>query len=215
MAGARPRIPFADAVDQDAHVHAARNRGGQGPAEVLPGLILIENVGGQADMVSCGLDGLEHGRVGLLAVEKRFHTVAADQGMPAQRPAATGQFGESLGQVLRQGVEAADRLSPLPRSQRRHRKALGPVARAVDAEEQVQHRPGHRGDHTHGDPAKRPARLPLVEQGVNRRRRCERSVEQQQDESLRAQFADLLGGPAAMIRGDRGGVWVGPKQHLV
>ena len=101
VTGARPRIPFADTVDEHAHVHAARNGGRQGSAEVLPGLVLIEDVGGQADMVAGGLDGLEHGRVGLLAVEKRFHTVAADQGMSAQRPAAAGQFGESLGQVLR------------------------------------------------------------------------------------------------------------------
>jgi len=59
----RPRVSRAEAVDEEAHVHAARRRRRERVRKAEPGLVAVEDERGQVDRVPCRSDRLEHGGI--------------------------------------------------------------------------------------------------------------------------------------------------------
>ncbi|KAF5049793.1 hypothetical protein DSECCO2_436100 [anaerobic digester metagenome] len=165
-----PGVFFAHPVDEDAHLDAARPGPRQGFDERAPRGVRVENIGRQVDTFFGGLDGLQHERVRLVAVDEGLHAVAAGkfrfQDVAAyafqalKRPEQGGRVDD--GEVLqgrrgmffvREGVDLAAH-------------ARGAAADAVHPEQDVEDGAGQGKGQADTDPAQGRAGVALVQQGV-------------------------------------------------
>ena len=92
--GAGAQIAAADTVDQNPHRDATRLSGGQSGDETLARLVVIENVGRQADRMLSRFDGAEHFGEGLVAIFEDAPLIARQQRMADQHAACPGQCHE-------------------------------------------------------------------------------------------------------------------------
>ncbi len=166
-AGATPG-QLADAIEQAAHGHAARLGAVQRFDELLAGFVAIEDVRGQRDRVLRSIDRGEHPRVGRFTVVQYLQPVAGQQRQAGDHVAAARYFIEAdrhhIGLVagIALGVARAT-------ARRRLLLALRAGEHPVDAEHEVQHRPGKRQQQAGADPAPGRRGVVLVQQGVRRR----------------------------------------------
>ena len=88
--GTGAQIATADTIDQDSNRNAARLSGGQSGDEMLARLVVIENVGRQADRMLGRFDGAEHFGEGLVAIFEDAPAIARQQRMADQHAAGPG-----------------------------------------------------------------------------------------------------------------------------
>ena len=157
----------AEAVHQQAHVHAAPGGMAQGLGKAFAHAAATEDVGGKEDLLAGPVDGVQHGRVGLVAVAQGQDAVAAAQGLARQAAAQDLQ-----GPFLRRcdGRAVADDFGMMGvvgfdgghLAHEAGRQAFG----TADAEQAVQHDADTGQKKDRHDPAQRRARIALVEQGM-------------------------------------------------
>ena len=157
----------AEAVHQQAHVHAAPGGMAQGLGEAFAHAAAAEDVGGEEDLPAGPVDGAQHGRIGLVAVTQGQDAVAVAQGLARQAAPQDLQ-----GPLLRRrdGRAVADDLGMVGVvgfdgghfAHEAGRQAFG----TADAEQAVQHDADARQKKDRHDPAQRRARIALVEQGM-------------------------------------------------
>ncbi len=151
--GFAPGIERADAVHQHAHIHAARGRGGQGLNKgraCLPG---IKDVGDQKNMVARLRNGVQHGRVGLVAVAQGAERIAAAQGLICQAAAQMRHADDMFRHELR-GSRGTGRIrvfrllgDPLPHD------FFGPALCPADAKKHIEQGAQHRQQQGRDGPA--------------------------------------------------------------
>ena len=85
-----------DAVHQHAHVHAARAPPRPGFGKGRAHLAGIEDVSSQKNVVPRRRDGLQHGRIGLVAVVQGTERIAAAEVLVRQAAASNAPCGQSF-----------------------------------------------------------------------------------------------------------------------
>lgn len=162
--GAAGRPAGIHVVDQHPHLHAALMSPAQRIDELRPDALAVEDVRGQGDAVPRRFDGGEHGRVGLLAIDKRLDAVAAGQRLAGGASHQVGQTGKrrrySLGHRGRE-VLPNSRICPREEPPR-------PPLVTVDAEQPIQQRTAQRQQGDQQYPQRGRSRLTLVDNRVPR-----------------------------------------------
>ena len=192
-ATAGPGVVFADAVDEHPHIHAAGRGPSQRRDETPAHGIGLEDVGGHVDEARRPFDGLEHGRIGGLAVVQHGDVVAGHD-RPGREPVA-GR-GQAVATRVQKGAVVAQRRvgARLVRAETVPRGAIQPPrpdAHAVDAEHVVEQRPDRRKQQRDADPAEGAAGRLAGEQGVDRRRQG--AADHDDDRGPELQGVDELG----------------------
>ena len=158
-AGALPRVPLADAVEQHAHVDAALRGGGECCRKPLAQGAAVEDVGAEIDVLARRFDGADH------RVEDRACFVQQLDAVPRrQRPAADGGAEPRQRRELRR--RCADVLRRAIGRRKTSQELAGAGSNAVDAEQVVEESAEQRQREAEGDPAERRLRSALVEQCV-------------------------------------------------
>ena len=175
LAPARPRVEGAHAVHEQAHVAAAFGRGAQGGGEALAHFVVTENEARQEDPFPGLADGLEHDRIGGLAVVQHGEAVAFDHAAPGDAGTRIDEVVPCRGDFVL--VDEAFRFFRQRFAVQIHKAAYDlpggffhkPDGLAVDPgdpEQPVQRQPdrGHKEDD--GDPAEGRPGITLVQQGM-------------------------------------------------
>jgi hypothetical protein len=159
-------IEAPEAVKEDAHVHAALHGCGELLREAVSHLSGVENIGEQVDVILRPADGLQHGRIGLVAVDEGLDAVAAAEmllrEMAAEHFHVPDLFGNLLGDLR---SESGVRIARSERGVMAHdgrRAALG----ASYAENGIGDDSDHRHEQDDDGPAQRGTRIAFREEGV-------------------------------------------------
>ena len=78
-------IELSVGIDEHADIKAAFSSCGQGGCELQADSVGFDDVAGEEDRIFGGVDGCQHGRIGLLAIVQNGHFIAVQQ-----RPAGDG-----------------------------------------------------------------------------------------------------------------------------
>jgi hypothetical protein len=100
----RPAVARADTVNQHADLDAAGHRSAERVDEPVGDLAVIEDVGGKRHTLSRAVDGLEHRRVRLIAVQERLDRVSRGKRRLRERGHERGQGSERSCGAFGQGV---------------------------------------------------------------------------------------------------------------
>ena len=165
-----PGVVLADPVDDYPHVHIALPGPIERVEEGVSGGVGLKEVALKQNALARAVDGGEHRRIGLLAVEQGNDLVALEQRSPGHRFRHAGDALELVLEVL----ERHSGLGLRPIADPVQVEVHGPVGfelsrpggDPVDAEEQVQDRPREGKEEAYRNPAERGARVALAQEHV-------------------------------------------------
>ena len=143
-------IEHADAVHQQAGVHAALCSARQSIAKGRGNLTSIENIGAQKNVILGLLDGLKHGGIGLVAVAQGGYGIADAQMLLCEHASYVLHAGDAVGHVfwrnLGQGGMGVVRLQRLLPPHDAAGSALGPADAKTGVEDWPHNRQKQGGD---------------------------------------------------------------------
>lgn len=178
-------VTLAYGVNQHPYLHAARLGAGQRSQKCGSSGIVVKDVGQQRDRVRGGIDGGQHGRVGLVPVDQGRDGVARQQrlaGDAAGEVADAGEFGQA--RVMEGGwLIGAVRL-PTPGSlePQCHASSLD----AVDPQHHIRQGPAHRRQPGQRNPAQRLVHVWLVQEHMHGDAHRAAQMEQRQEQRRQA-----------------------------
>ena len=159
-------IEHADAVHQQAGVHAALRSAGQGLAKGRCNLACVENIGAEKNVVLGIVYGSKHGRVGLITIAQRGDGIAGAQVLLGEHTPDVFHAGYAVRDIFRRnlgkgrmGVIRLQRLLP-------PHDAAGPAFCSADAKTGIQDGAYNRQKQGRDSPAKGRAGVVFGQQGM-------------------------------------------------